>query len=172
MNRCYISFLWFCWNQCLPFDSSSLTTYVCHVLIMIFITLPRCCLNSYHHFGSDHSKSHSRRTSYWSYWWLYEPSESTGSEPIFYRTRSFPFLYRLPPCRHTKSKRVALFILSRARTPTLLTHYLYCLSYETRFFNSTKNNFNCFKSQVLKILLFFIIHRTENGQLLKLPILS
>ncbi len=28
---------------------------------------------------------------YWSYWWLYEPSESTGSEPVTYRTRSFPF---------------------------------------------------------------------------------
>ncbi len=28
---------------------------------------------------------------YWSYWWLYEPSESTGSEPVIYRTRSFSF---------------------------------------------------------------------------------
>ncbi len=28
---------------------------------------------------------------YWSYWWLYEPSESTGSEPVIYRTHSFPF---------------------------------------------------------------------------------
>ncbi len=55
---------------------------------------------------------------YWSCWWLYEPSESTGSEPVIYRTRSFPFLYRLPPCRHTRSKRVALFVPSRARTTT------------------------------------------------------
>ncbi len=31
------------------------------------------------------------RSAYWSYWWLYEPSESTGSEPVIYRTRSFPF---------------------------------------------------------------------------------
>ncbi len=28
---------------------------------------------------------------YWSYWWLYEPSESTGSKPIIYRTCSFSF---------------------------------------------------------------------------------
>ncbi|PBK61222.1 hypothetical protein ARMSODRAFT_672765, partial [Armillaria solidipes] len=48
-------------------------------------------------------------------WWLYEPSESTGSEPVTYRTRSFPFF---PPCRHTRYKRVALFVPSRARTST------------------------------------------------------
>ncbi len=32
-----------------------------------------------------------KRLRYWSYWWLYEPSESTGSEPVIYRTRSFSF---------------------------------------------------------------------------------
>ncbi len=30
-------------------------------------------------------------TLYWSYWWLYKPSESTGSEPVIYRTCSFAF---------------------------------------------------------------------------------
>ncbi len=34
---------------------------------------------------------HPDRQFYWSYWWLYEPSESTGSEPVIYRTRSFSF---------------------------------------------------------------------------------
>ncbi len=28
---------------------------------------------------------------YWSYWWLYQPSESTSSEPVTYCTVSFPF---------------------------------------------------------------------------------
>ncbi|KAK0187037.1 hypothetical protein F5146DRAFT_761862 [Armillaria mellea] len=36
-------------------------------------------------------KNEQDQSAYWSYWWLYEPSESIGSEPVIYRTRNFPF---------------------------------------------------------------------------------
>ena len=72
---------------------------------------------------------------YWSYWWLYEPSESTGSEPVIYRTRSFSFftvyhhvdilglnelLFSFPPVLELQHKRSTLV---GGNTDLLEQHY-------------------------------------------------